>query len=97
MRRTILTLASFATLIAAIVVGGAGPGRQRQILPARPQLGLSRQLPVLELSAMCGERLRHVGLLRHQPALRVFAALLLLTRTRRAQKRTPLRVYVKDD
>lgn len=34
---------------------------------------------------MCGERLRHIGLLRHQSALRVFAALLLLMKRRRAR------------
>src|SRR5262249_55407954 len=41
------------------------------LVPTRKRLGLSRPLPFLELRTMYGNRIRHLLILRDQPALRL--------------------------
>ena len=56
-----------------INIGRAGWGRTGQLLPAGAPLGLSRQLPILQLRPMHGHRERYRRLLRDQSASRVRA------------------------
>ena len=50
---------------------GCADRHSGSVLPARKKMGLSRQLPVLDLRAVHVERLRDPGLLRHQSAIPV--------------------------